>query len=132
MELTRSTVAWKAAGTWTLTVVLAAFFLLAGGLKLRGAPAQIENFAHWGYPEWFLYLIGAIETAGAIGLLVPRLAVFAVLLLGGTMLGAALTHLVHNEMKSVPIPLVILAVLTVVGYIRRGPIAALYDRWIDG
>jgi uncharacterized membrane protein YphA (DoxX/SURF4 family) len=131
MELTRPTVAWKTAGTWTLTVTLAAFFLLAGGLKLRGAPAQIENFAHWGYAEWFLYLIGVIEMVGGIGLLVPRLAVFAVLLLGGTMLGAALTHLVHNEMKAVPVPLIILGLLAVVGYVRRSPIVALYERWLD-
>jgi len=122
---------WKQAGIWALTVTLAAFFLLAGGLKLRGAPSQVDSFAHWGYAAWFLYVIGAIEAVGAIGLLVPRLACFAVLLLGGTMLGASLTHLVHNEMKAVPIPLVILCLLAVVGYARRGPLVAIYERWLD-
>lgn len=132
MELTGPASKWKTAGVWTLIAVLAAFFLLAGGLKLRGAPAQVDNFAHWGYAEWFLYVIGAVEAAGAVGLLVPRLAGFAALLLGGTMLGAALTHLVHHEMKAVPIPLAILGLLAVVGYARRAPLVALYERLTDG
>lgn len=123
--------AWKAAGVWTLTVVLAAFFLLAGGGKLAGTAKQVGNFAHWGYAEWFLYVVGTVETAGAVGLLVPRLAGSAAMLLGGTMLGAALTHLVHHEMKAVPIPLVILGLLAVVGYARRGPLVAFYERLTD-
>lgn len=131
MGFLKSGTAWKAAGIWLLTVILAAFFLLAGGLKLRATPAQIENFGHWGYPEWFLYVVGAVEVIGAIGLLVPRLAVFAVVLLGGTMVGASLTHLVHNEMKAVPIPLIILGLLALVGYARRGPLATLYRQWLD-
>ena len=122
---------WKRAGVWMLTAVLAVFFLLAGSLKLRGTPSQVDNFAHWGYAAWFLYVVGAVEVVGAIGLLVPRLAGFAILLLGGTMLGASLTHLVHHEMKAVPVPLAILGLLSVVGYARRGPIVALYERLVD-
>ena len=123
---------WKQVGVWALTVVLAVLFLLAGGGKLIGAPKQVDNFAHWGYAAWFVYVIGAVEAAGAIGLLLPRFAGFAALLLGGTMLGASLTHLVHHEMMAVPIPLVILGLLAVVGYARRGPVLALYDRLTDG
>ncbi len=132
METAQPVFTWKAAGVWTLTVILAAFFLLAGGGKLGGAPKQVDSFAHWGYAAWFLYVIGAVEAAGAIGLLVPRVAVFSVLLLGATMLGAALTHLVHHEMMAVPVPLVILSLLAIIGYARRGPLVALYERWLDG
>ena len=132
MDVIRSAFNWKQVGVWALAAVLAAFFLVAGGLKLRGAPSQVDNFAHWGYAAWFLYVVGAVEVAGAMGLLVPRLAGFAALLLGGTMLGAALTHLVHHEMKAVPVPLVILGLLAVVGYARRGPVVAFYERLTDG
>lgn len=128
----RSAFNWKRVGVWALAAILAAFFLVAGGLKLRGAPSQVDNFAHWGYAGWFLYVVGAVEAAGALGLLVPRLAGFAAMLLGGTMLGASLTHLVHHEMKAVLIPLVILGLLAVVGYARRGPVLALYERLVDG
>ncbi len=127
----RSATFWKTAGAWLLIASLTSFFVLAGGMKLRGAPAQVDNFAHWGYAPWFLYLVGAVEVIGGIGLLIPRMAVFAALLLGGTMLGAALTHLVHNEMMAVPVPLAVLGFLTVAGYIRRGPLVALYERWLD-
>lgn len=122
---------WKEIGIWTLSSVLAVLFLAAGGLKLHGGPKQVDNFAHWGYALWFLYVIGAVEIVGGIGLLIPRLAGFAVLLLGTTMIGASLTHLVHNEMKAVPVPLVILGLLAVVGYVRRGPLVALYETWLD-
>ncbi len=128
----RPALSWRQAVVWGMTVVLAAFFLLAGGLKLRGTPSQVDSFAHWGYAAWFLYVIGAIEAAGAIGLLMPRLAGFSALLLGGTMLGASLTHLVHHEMKVVPVPLAILCLLAVVGYARRGPLVTLYERLTDG
>ena len=131
MELPRPVFIWKTVGVWTLTAILAVFFLVAGGLKLRGAPSQVDNFAHWGYAAWFLYVVGTVEGAGALGLLVPRLAGFAAMLLGGTMLGAALTHLVHHEMKAVPIPLVILGLLAVVGYARRDPVVAFYERLTD-
>ncbi len=126
-----STFPWKEIGTWVLAAALAVFFILAGALKLQGGPKQVDNFAHWGYALWFLYVIGAVETVGGIGLLVPRLTAYAALLLGGTMIGASLTHLVHNEMKAVPVPLVILGLLAVVGYARRGPIVALYEKWLD-
>jgi uncharacterized membrane protein YphA (DoxX/SURF4 family) len=128
----RPALSWKQAGVWALTAILAVFFLLAGGLKLRGTPSQVDNFAHWGYAAWFLYVVGGIEAVGAVGLLIPRVAAFSVLLLGFTMLGASLTHLVHHEMKAVPIPLVIIGLLTVVGYARRGPLVALYERLTDG
>ncbi|MSR25282.1 MAG: DoxX family protein [Nitrospiraceae bacterium] len=131
MELTRPAARWKTVGVWALALILAAFFLVAGGLKLRGTPSQVDNFAHWGYAAWFLYAVGAVETAGALGLLVPRLAGFAAMLLGGTMLGAALTHLVHDEMKAVPVPLVILGLLAVIGYARRGPVVAFCERLTD-
>ena len=40
-----------------------------------------------GYPTWFLYVTGVIEVVGAILLLIPKTAVFGVLLLGATMIG---------------------------------------------
>lgn len=121
----------KAIGLWGLTGILSALFLLAGGLKLRGTPSSVENFSHWGYPEWFVYTVGGIELAGAIGLLFPQSAAAASILLAVMMLGASLTHLVHHEMMAVPIPLVILGLLVVVGRARRGPLLEWYERVFD-
>lgn len=77
--------------------VLAIIFLLSGGAKLASLPFEVEAFARWGYPLWFMYLTGVLELAGVIGLLLPRLSALAGACLAGLMVGAVLTHLVHAE-----------------------------------
>jgi len=108
-----------------LTVVLATFFLLAGSIKLDPSPEAVVRFVRWGYPEWFLYLVGAMEMGGAIALLIPRVAGVGALLLGVIMVGATLTHLLHDEMAAVPVPLVLLALLAFVVYVKRDAVLAL-------
>ena len=56
--------------SWILVVLLAAAFGLAALGKLSGAATDM--FAGWGYPAWFAMLIGVLEIAGALGLLVPK------------------------------------------------------------
>ncbi|MBA3768598.1 MAG: DoxX family protein, partial [Acidobacteria bacterium] len=46
-----------------------------------------------GIGQWFRYLTGALEVAGALALLIPRLSGAGALLLVGVMIGAVLTHL---------------------------------------
>ncbi len=116
---------WETAVLWVLTLLLGAFFVMAGGTKLAASESQSAHFIRWGYPGWFLYLVGFLETAGAIGLLVPRLAGLSALLLGGVMVGAALTHLVHDELAAVPVPLVLLCFLGAIAYARRDSLSSL-------
>ena len=129
MEATKPMATWKVVLLWILTAFLTLIFLTAGGTKLAGLPVQADNFARWGYPGWFMYVVGVIETSGAIALLIPRLAGFAALLLCSTMVGAALTHLIHGETTAVPVPLVLLAFVALVGYARRDPVLALITRF---
>ena len=129
MEATKPMATWKLVLLWILTAFLTVIFLTAGGTKLAGFPVQADNFARWGYPGWFMYVVGVVEAGGAIALLIPRVAGFAALLLCGTMVGAALTHLVHGEMTAAPVPLVLLALVALVGYARRDPILALVTRF---
>ena len=75
--------------------------------------AHIQTFANWGYPLWFLYLTGVIEVGGAIGLFIPATRLYAALMLTMTMIGAAMTHLVEEEMAAVPIPLIVLLLLLI-------------------
>ena len=102
-----------------LWVILAIFFLIAGGPKLLNPDAHAENFLNWGYPLWFLYVTGIIEVGGAIGLLIPTARFYSTLVLGATMIGAALTHLKAGEMGAVPVPLVLLALLMVLAWSMR-------------
>lgn len=81
-------------GLWVLQVLLAVFFLAAAaGPKLFGEQTAVQMFAEIGAGQWFRYLVGALELAGAIGLLIPRRAAMAALGLVGLMVGAALTQL---------------------------------------
>ncbi|MGH4012967.1 MAG: DoxX family protein [Pseudonocardiaceae bacterium] len=78
---------------WVVQVGLAAFFVLAAaGPKLAGQQYAVEMFTQIGAGQWLRYLIGALELAGAIGLLIPRLAGLAALGLVGVMVGAVLTQ----------------------------------------
>ncbi len=116
---------WKTIGLWALTIMLAAFFLFAGLTKLSGSPQQVSSFLRWGYPGWFLYFVGLMEAIGGAGLLVPRVAGVAAALLVGTMAGATITHLVHGEWNAAPVPLVLLSVLCLILYARRGGLEVL-------
>ena len=79
--------------TWVLRAGLAAVFAAAGLAKLAGEPAMVELFADVGAGSWLRYLVGVLEVAGAVGLLVPRLAGAAALGLVALMIGATVTNL---------------------------------------
>ena len=54
-----------------------------------------DGFVIWGYPMWFMYGIGAVETIAGLALFVPRLASGAALVLIAIMLGAVVTSVHH-------------------------------------
>jgi uncharacterized membrane protein len=79
---------------WVVQVLMAAFFLVAAaGPKLVGERYAVQVFTEIGAGQWLRYLVGALELAGAIGLLIPRLTGLAALGLAALMVGAVLTQL---------------------------------------
>ena len=80
---------------WALTVVIALGIGAAGLAKLVQSQHWRALFIGWGYPSWFSPIVGAAEVAGAIGLLVPRLALYAASFLGFIMLSALITLATH-------------------------------------
>jgi putative oxidoreductase len=80
-------------GLWALKIISAGLFLLAGTLKLSGAPVMVQLFDTVGVGQWFRYLTGTIEVVGAVILLIPSLAAYAAVALAATMVGAIITHL---------------------------------------
>lgn len=91
---------------WALQIVTAAAFLAAGYAKLCAQPMMVETFDKIGVGSWCRDLIGGIEIASAILLLIPPVAPLGALLLVGTMIGAVLTHLV--EIGGSPVPAIVL------------------------
>ena len=103
---------------WSLQVLLAVGFVIFAFPKLTGAEEAVANFERWGFAPWFRILTGVLELLGAIGLLIPGLAFFAAGGLGVLMLGAAWTHISHDEASMVVMPLAFLVALAVVAFLR--------------
>ena len=97
-----------------IPVILGILFLFAGGTKLAGQAMHVESFTGWGYPIWFMYVTGFIETMCAVMLLVRKTRFYGAVLIACTMLGAVGTLVMSNQMAQVPIPalLLVLAVAT--------------------
>ncbi|MDF9450677.1 hypothetical protein COI41_26535 [Bacillus toyonensis] len=97
-------------------VLLFVFFLMTGTKIISGKMA--EEFKRFGLPSFFNFLTGAFEIVGAIGMLigiwVPTVALLAGLLLGGTMLAAALTLIIlAKDPFKKAIPALVLFVLSI-------------------
>lgn len=118
---------WKAFALWGVRGLLAAVFLLAGGLKIYGLPMMVQEFEHIGFGQWFRYLTGTLEVVGAVTILVPSLAAFGAVLLSCVMVGAIATHLFL--VGGSPIPAVVLLVLSAtIAFVYRAQIDAVFDR----
>ena len=109
----------KTVALWIARILVALVFITAGSRKLMGGEGVEEIFQHWGFPDKFYYFIGAVEVLGGIGLLTPRLAGYAAVLLFGNMTGAIITHLTHNEAERLPLPVLLLILLAIVAYAKR-------------
>ncbi|MGI5329701.1 DoxX family protein [Actinomadura nitritigenes] len=105
---------------WTARVLIAAFLLFASAMpKFAGQADAVETFTRIGWGQWFRYVTGTVEAAGAIGLVVPRLAGFAATALIGLLAGAVLTHLLVLDAAWALFPAVLAAVCAVIGWDRR-------------
>jgi len=78
---------------WVLQIAAAGMFLMVGFLKLSGNAQLVGLFEAIGLGQWFRYLTGTLEVAGAFLLLIPRTSGLGALMLAGVMIGAVVTHL---------------------------------------
>jgi uncharacterized membrane protein YphA (DoxX/SURF4 family) len=108
----------KTAGLWILQLGAAAMFLKAGSAKLMGDPLMVDLFNAIGFGQWFRFLTGSLETAGAIALAIPATAVYGAVVLTFVMAGAVLTHLVLLGGNAAP-AVILLAAMLIVVYGRK-------------
>ena len=78
---------------WALQFAAAGMFLMVGFMKLAGNAQLVALFEAIGIGQWFRYLTGSLEVAGAILLLIPRTSGAGGLMLAGVMAAAVPTHL---------------------------------------
>ena len=96
---------WKITD-WFLRSLIALAFIAASLGKLTSTPGVLEQFATYGFPGGFHLLIGAVELAGAMLLLVPKVRLFAIYILASVVAGAAATHLTHDPLIELVRPLI--------------------------
>jgi uncharacterized membrane protein YphA (DoxX/SURF4 family) len=103
---------------WIFQVLSALPILGAAAGKLLSTPGWVGRFQAWGYPDGFYFVVGVLEVAGVVALLIPRTAGRAAAGLLVIMIAALLTHLVHGEGMAVMRPLVVIVLLAPVLYLR--------------
>ncbi|GAA4603915.1 hypothetical protein GCM10023195_13120 [Actinoallomurus liliacearum] len=117
---------------WTIQILLAAFLLIASAApKFAGQRDAVETFAKIGWGQWFRYVTGVVEAAGAIGLLIPRLAAWAALGLIGLMIGAVITQVLVLVPAFAALPAVFGVLFAVIARVRMAQAvspAALFRR----
>lgn len=109
---------------WVLQLALAFQFAVGGSLKLSGNPLMIEMFTTIGMGQWVRFVVGVLELAGALGLLIPRLAGLAAWGLAGLLVGATATNvLILGADPWFPLVLLVVSLLVALG--RRQQTRAL-------
>ncbi|MDO3684920.1 DoxX family protein [Micromonospora sp. C28ISP2-4] len=115
---------------WALQGVLGVFLIVASaGPKLFGETNAVQTFEDMGAAPWFRYLVGLLELAGGVGLLVPRLAGLAAVGLALLMVGAAVTQAFILDGGALLLtPVVLFALFVFIAWGRRHSIRRLLKR----
>ena len=109
---------------WVVQVLLAAAFL-GHGLLLLFPPAAVVDQMNASFPRWFQLFLGVAEILAAVGLTLPGIARVQAWLVSAAAAGimivmvcATIFHLMRGEVSSALITLVLLAMATLVAYMR--------------
>ncbi|MFC0110828.1 DoxX family protein [Kibdelosporangium aridum] len=116
---------------WLLQIALGAYFLYSAYM-LFFETGMVNKFNDIGFGQWLRYVTGVLETAGAIGLLIPGLSGLAALGLALVMVGASATEIFILENGDATLPLILLLASVVVAIFRRGDITRFFSRLAPG
>lgn len=113
----RSRRTWRKAAVPLLAALLGVAFLASGGMKLVDVGA--EGFARFGYPAWFFYVVGLMETVGGLLVLVPATRHYGAALICCVMTGAIVTHLQRAETGDLAAPAVLFIMAVILVWVYR-------------
>lgn len=110
----------------TLQIVLALFMGIASAApKLIGHSSAAESFDKIGFGDWFMYLTGGLELAGAIALVIPILSGLSALAFMGLMIGAFITQVTVFGGQYAITPVILFVVFGGIAWVRRNHTAEL-------
>lgn len=122
------TAATRSRGTVALTVArvaLALFFAFSAFAKLIAHESAIETFDRMGWSHGAMYLIGALEMAGAVALLVPLLSGVAAMAFVGLLAGASVVQLTLLDPVNAIMPALLIVLVVLIARDRRDRTAQL-------
>src|SRR5690349_5961844 len=102
--------------TWILRVALAVVFISVGRDKFDASSMWPALFARIGFGQWFRYLTGTLQIAGALLVLIPRTFRTGIALLACTMVGAVAVWIRFGEPGNAIIPGVVLTGVLGIGW----------------
>lgn len=108
---------------WGVTLALSLVYLMAGVPKIGEIGPIMNKFTAYGYSTDFLWLVGALELAGAVLLLFRRTAWLSASGLSILAGGSVYTHLAAGEFVAAIIPLACFSGLVYIAF-RRFPVEA--------
>jgi uncharacterized membrane protein YphA (DoxX/SURF4 family) len=106
-------------GLWTLQVLLAAVYAFSAFGKLTAEAQNVAGFEAMGLGNTGMYIIGALELAGAIAMFIPRLTGLAATCFVALMIGAVIATLAIGGGAMAAIPATVGVVAAVVAWGRR-------------
>jgi uncharacterized membrane protein YphA (DoxX/SURF4 family) len=116
---TRTTSRTTGAVLWTLQVLLAVVYAFSAFGKLTADAQNVAGFEAMGLGMPGMYVIGALELAGAIAMFVPALTGLAATCFVALMVGAVISTWAIGGGALVAIPATVLVVAAVVAWGRR-------------
>jgi DoxX-like family len=114
---------------WTLQVLLAAVYAFSAFGKLTAEAQNVAGFEAMGLGMPGMYIIGALELAGAIAMFIPRLTGLAALCFVVLMIGAVTITLAIGGGILVAMPAAVGVLAAIVAYGRRDSTKALAARF---
>ena len=112
--------------SWVLRVILGLLFLEIGITKLTGIAHTVDWFAAIGWGQWFRYVTGFLDLAGACLLFVPRWTSHGAIVIAcsvGTGTAIAFTILRHDPVWGTPVmklmPLILTFLAIVLAWVTR-------------
>jgi len=86
---------------WVLIIAFVIPGYIFGFKKLFAHKESVENFKRFGYPLWFMHLLGFAEVAGSTLMLFNPTRIFGIAVFPIIIAGAVYTHLKVKDAKKV-------------------------------
>ncbi len=116
---------------WIITGLLSLAFLFSGIAKITGQEFYVTGFIHWGYPLYFMYILGILQILGVIGLYLKKFRFWAAVGLAGIMAGAVVTHILSQEVEVIFGPALLMVLSITLAWLRSREINFFRNKTIS-